>query len=523
MLNRVKKVFFNTVIISICLFSLSPAQDTTKSLAFKKNRPYKNSPYYYQPDLSYQLLHQFKLVQIANSGDPLAQHELGLRLLTGEGIAADTTAAVYWIKKAASQKLSAAQYNYGIMLLNGWGTDWNPFLAYENFLSAAESGMSQAQYVIGLLYTDNLIIQRDWNRSYFWTKKAYDGGFEPAKEVLDQISSKVSKSFIDSVSSKKFDHIKNKTVKETEDNNIQSSVGLVYIDFSQNQDTTSILTDKMLIQDLERMDIKNILDTLGLKQSDTLLTSLISGQQIDYLRDLAEAGSPEAMVLIGRLNETEPSFGIDLLTAAEYYIRATILDSHRAAYLLWKLLKQKQFFETLRAAEKNKDAVAQFVWYGLEKLGYDNQLTDADAAKLLFNSANQKHIPSLIELGFNYYTGKYFKQDKSKALEIWQLAQNLGSIESNVRIIASRLYDSPSEVTSSDIEILKNFSEKGSLLAQVALAHCYENGIGIKKNLAMAAKLYRTATQRGNQFAYEQLKRIYDSIRPNSPNFKIVN
>ena len=147
------------------------AQDSTKSLAFKKNRPYRNNPYFYQPDLSYQILQQFKLVQIANSGDPLAQHELGLRLLTGEGIAADTITAVYWIKKAASQKLTSALYNYGIMLINGWGTEWNPFAAYENFLLAAEAGMSQAQYVVGVLHTDNLIVPRDWNKSYYWIKK----------------------------------------------------------------------------------------------------------------------------------------------------------------------------------------------------------------------------------------------------------------------------------------------------------------------------------------------------------------
>lgn len=523
MLSRLKNILIIIFFISFCFSSVSFTQDTTKSLAFKKNRPYKNSPYYYQPDLSYQLLHQFKLVQMANSGDPLAQHELGLRLLMGDGIPADTNTAVYWIKKAASQKLSAAQYNYGIMLLNGLGTDWNPFLAYENFLSAAESGMSQAQYVVGLLYTDNLIVQRDWNRSYFWTKKAFDGGFEPAKEILDQISPKVSKGFIDSVSSDKFDFVKKKPVKENDDNSIQSSVGLVYIDFTENQDTSLSLTDKMLIQDLERTEIKNIFDSLGIKQSDSLLTRLYRKQQIDYLKELAEAGSPEAMVLMGRLYETESSIGKNLLTAAEFYIRATILDSHRAAYLLWKLLKQKHFFETLRTAERNNDPTAQFVWYGLEKLGYDNQLTDLDAAKLVLNSANQNHIPALIELGFNYYTGKYFKQDKNKALEIWQIAKDLGSIESNVRIIASRLYDSPGSVSSSDIEALKKFSENGSLLAQVALAHCYENGIGINKNMAVAAKLYRTATQRGNRFAYEQLKRIYDSIRPNSQNFRIVN
>ena len=152
-----KKLISLLLILILLLFQLKlEAQDTTKSLAFKNNRPYSNNPYFYQPDLSYQILQQFKLVQIANSGDPLAQHELGLRLLTGEGIAADTVAAVYWIKKAASQKLTSALYNYGIMLINGWGTDWNPFTAYDNFLLAAEAGMNQAQYVVGILHTDNL-------------------------------------------------------------------------------------------------------------------------------------------------------------------------------------------------------------------------------------------------------------------------------------------------------------------------------------------------------------------------------
>lgn len=174
---------FITIVLFLSQFSLI-AQDTTKSLAFKNNRPYRNNPYFYQPDLSYQLLQQFKLVQIANSGDPLAQHELGLRLLTGEGIAADTVTAVYWIKKAASQKLTSALYNYGIMLINGWGTDWNPFAAYDNFLLAAQSGMKEAQYIIGILYTDNLIVKRDWNKSYYWIKKSSNAGYEPAKSVL---------------------------------------------------------------------------------------------------------------------------------------------------------------------------------------------------------------------------------------------------------------------------------------------------------------------------------------------------
>ena len=147
-----KSGYIISLLILFAIFSsIIFAQDTTVSLAFKKNKFYRNNPYFYQPDLSYQLLQQFKLVQIANTGDPLAEHELGLRLLTGDGTAPDTTAAVYWIKKAADQNLTSALYNYGVMLINGWGTEWNPFKAYEKFMAAAKAGMSQAQYIIGAL------------------------------------------------------------------------------------------------------------------------------------------------------------------------------------------------------------------------------------------------------------------------------------------------------------------------------------------------------------------------------------
>ncbi|MCJ7554170.1 MAG: hypothetical protein MUO34_09840, partial [Ignavibacteriaceae bacterium] len=87
----INKSIFLVLIILIPAF----AQDTTKSLAFKNNKNIRNSPFFYQPDLAYQLLQQFKLIQEANGGDPLAQHELGMRLLLGEGLAADTVQAVY--------------------------------------------------------------------------------------------------------------------------------------------------------------------------------------------------------------------------------------------------------------------------------------------------------------------------------------------------------------------------------------------------------------------------------------------
>ena len=109
--------FICIALFSIIFTGISYSQDSTKSLAFKNNKPYKRSPYFYRPDLSHQILQQFKLTKEANSGDVLAQHELGLRYLLGEGIATDTIKAVYWLRKAADQKLPSAMYNYAILLI----------------------------------------------------------------------------------------------------------------------------------------------------------------------------------------------------------------------------------------------------------------------------------------------------------------------------------------------------------------------------------------------------------------------
>ena len=521
---KLKKLSRFIIILLFCSFLPIQliAQDTTKSLAFKKNRPYRNNPYFYQPDLSYQLLQQFKLVQIANSGDPLAEHELGLRLLTGEGIAPDTIKAVYWIKKAASQKLTSALYNFGIMLINGWGTEWDPFAAYDNFRLAAESGMTQAQYTLGILYTDNLIVPRNWNESYYWIKKSADGGFEPAKDVLPELGSKVSKAFKDSVEENKFILTKIKNANDQRDkSNIQPSLGLVFIDFDMQADTGREITDEMLISDLKRLELKIIYDSLIIK-NDSSLISFFDQKNIKILQKIADAGSPEALTILGKLYEDGSFLGKNYLLAAEYYIRATILDSPRAAYLLWNLIRKKDFYNKLNDAVQFDDPTSQFVWYGLQKLGYNNRLTNKDAILLLEKAVAQKHIPSIIELGFDYYSGKNLVIDKQKSLYYWRLAQSFNSIEAEVRIITSQIFDGTNQQNlKNDILVLQTAESKGSLLAQFTLGYCFENGIGIKKSIPNAVKYYRAASQRGNQFAYQQLTRLYNDIRPTKEIFKV--
>jgi hypothetical protein len=72
-----------------------------------------------------------------------------------------------------------------------------------------------------------------------------------------------------------------------------------------------------------------------------------------------------------------------------------------------------------------------------------------------------------------------------------------------------------------EFSLLEKYEQYGSILAQFALGYCYENGIGVSKNLPNAVEYYRNSAQRGNQYAYQQLKRLYDNLRPPEATFKV--
>lgn len=520
MKNYIKPICYLT--LTLILASSGFAQDSTKSLAFKNNKPTRHSPYFYRPDLGYQIWQQFKLTREANTGDVLAQHELGLRFLLGEGMSPDTLKAVYWIKKAADQNLASAQYNYAILLINGWGIDWDPFKAFNYFKQAARSGMIQAQYVIGILYTDNLIVKRELNYAYYWINRSSSEGYEPASKIVSQLERKISHSKVDSIAAIEKRQINYKEDLSGENSpNLTSPVGLVFIDFESVGDTITSLTDSMLIADLHL----TLADSVAMKMNlDSLksLNELASPHNVAELLQFAESGSPEAQTVIGQLYEQGIYFNKNDITAAAYYFRALRIDSHKSRYLLWQLNKKAGFLTKLQNKVKNNRAEAMFVWYGLNSINYDNQLAVNDAVNLLQKSADDDYIPSMIELGLNYYTGRIAIDDFSERLDYWKKAASMGSTEAMVRLITATIYDnSPGTDYKSTFEELKKASDNGSVLAQVTLAYCFENGIGTAQSKSETVNYYRIAAQRGSQYAYRELQRLYDEIRPDDPEFSL--
>jgi TPR repeat protein len=517
-----KNILYLLLLVILFFSSIIFAQDSTESLAFKNKRPKQKAPYFYRPDLAYQIWQKFKLTQEANAGDPLAQHELGLRYLLGEGMPADTSQAVYWLKKAADQNLTSAKYNYAILLINGIGVPWNPFAAFKLFQSAANDGMVQAQYVVGILYTDNLTVRRDFNLAYYWIKKAAENDYEPAKEIIVKLEPRTSKTIVDSLlNTSGTPEEKNPIPNSSE--NLTNSLGLVFIDFETLSDSATTITDSMLVEDINYIGADSLSKIL-LADKPTKLNQLANKKNIDILSTLADNGCPEAQTILGRMYEKGIYLNRNLIDAAVYYYRALRNDSPLGTNLLWKLSRETDLLESVRKQSEAGNNIAKFVWYGLTSINFDNRIVISDALHLLDESANAFYMPAMVESGLNYYANRFGRNNVEKGLNIWKTAAQLGSNEAEIRITASRILDSFGDYNKSeDFKKIKNAAETGSLFAMVTVGLCYEKGLGTSQSKPKAVNYLRLAAQRGSRFAYEELKRIYDTQRPGDPEFLLSN
>lgn len=492
----------------------SAAQAPPKAKVFKENKaPTLNL--IRRSDDSYELWEEFVLMQKANSGDPNAQHELGIRYLIGRGFGLDTVKSAYWIQKAADQNHVIAHYNIGVFLNNGWGVPWNPFKAFEHFHYAATQGMPEAEYVYGSILTDNLVVTHDWSEAYRWMKKSADAGYAPARDALVEFEKRGIIAHADSS-----DTPSNRASKK--DSSLAIPVPAwkpVLLDFSD--ETVTEENELAFLKEMLRKGSAELKSALGLSKlsaDDLVADSTLLG----LIQDAADVGSPEALAVLGRFYEKGIIVRKNLMIAATHYLRAIRLEFPRAPALLWNMLQEKNFLQQVHTLSLQGNANAEFVCAGLVAGGFDPQLPTQEAFQLLLKASAQNHVQAMIEAGICYYSGRWVEANKEKAIELWSRAAALGSREAQVRLVATIVISGATmENYGIPIPDLDSAAHKGSLLAQVALAYCYEMGVGLPRNKTEAVRLYRQSAYRGSQIAYYALKKMYDDLRPNSEEFRI--
>ncbi len=498
-------------------FSILHAQtnkDHPNSPVFKDYKEAKPVPLLIESDVTYRLWQTFLLERQANAGDVLAQHELGLRYLTGRGASADTLKGAYWIQKAAAQNLVSAEFNLGILYYHGWGVDWNPFSAYREFFAAAQRGMVEAEYVMGQFLTDDLVVPRNWEEAHRWVKLAADSGYAPANEMLKELEKHMAIQRTDSTAS---------GLSAGKDSLAGGSV--VLIDFDRDSSSRGDLTLLKDVLESGGVELKRALGIASLLKGDPEMDS----SEVQAIKRAADDGSPEALAVLGRCYERGLLVKKDIVEAAEMYVRAIRLDSPGASEFLWKLLQEDGFHAQLRSRSSSADVHANYVWASLRALGFDGILqakqswiSDDQALRLLERSSEKNYLPSMVELGLCYYTGRWVTADQEKAENLWTGAALLGSQDARVRLAITDVRANASgDSLSRSIQTLVDAMHAGSVLAQVALGYCYEQGIGFPLKKAEAASLYRSASQRGSQDAYRALKRLHDEIRPPDKEFQI--
>ena len=488
------------------------AQDTTKSLVLKENTPHGRISLFYPATVLNDMWDIFNLSKSANAGQASAQHELGIRHLTGQGVAADTVKAAFWVKKAADQKLMQACYNYGILVNNGWGVEWNPVEAFKYFKFAAEKGMPDAQYALGIFYTDNLVTDRNWDLAYLWMKKSASAGYKYAKEFLPVLEKRISKEFIKDTAQAvvRFDELLTKYQAPVTKDPVKGS-GLVFLEF--NEDTANVITDNYIWREYTKW-----IKSMSPADSTSLPDSLESVKEmpVAQIEKYAKDGSPEALTIMARFYEKGFYVKKDDITAIVYYLQALRLDDPLAPNLLYNMIKRKDYTKELKQRiDRSNDAEAKYIWASLYTIGLDFHIPKEDAFRLLQQAAKQNHIPALIELGLCYYNGSLTLQDQTKGLTAWYIADSLGSEEARLRIIMSKLILHEDDAVNWNrvYPLLIRLEKEGSITAQIALSFCYERGLGTQINKGKAAKFFRLAAQRGSRFAYQELKRLFDEYK----------
>jgi len=485
-----------------------------KSLVLKDRTPERNL-FHFDPDNSRrEMWNEFMLVKDANAGDPLAQHELGLRYLMGKGFPADTAKAAYWIVKAADQNLMAARYNLAILENNGMAVAWDPFEAYRHFKFCAEHGMMEAQYVYGLLLTDNLTVPRNYGEAFRWMKSSADSGYAPAQELLVEFKQRGFERLQDTSAI----HARDSSSKNSHPSTAQkpsSAPRPVILDLARDADPDSIPTPTQneLLQEA-------LLDAnLKLKEHLLNLSTDSTGGHRDTsawrgILHSAEAGNPEALTLVGFRYATGDHVRKSAIVAAVYYLRAIRYESSSASILLWRLAQTENFYQSLKKSVDASSPAAQFCWAGLTLFGFDRQLTEGQAIELLAKAARSNFTPAMIELGIRYYTGASVPQDRKHAKELFDHAARLGSREALLRSSMMKIYASKGMTPDKTLlSVLAQSAEDGSVLAEEMLGYFYSTGAGVPRNIPESVKYYRKAAQRGSSIAYNALRSLYDELR----------
>lgn len=110
----------------------------------------------------------------ANKGNPVAQNNLGVRLLSGEGVERNPARTVALYRAAAEQGLATAQSNLAYLYWNGDHIEKDPVEAISWAKKAAEQNYGAALFLVARAHETGLGANQDLSAAVAWYRKAVE-------------------------------------------------------------------------------------------------------------------------------------------------------------------------------------------------------------------------------------------------------------------------------------------------------------------------------------------------------------
>ncbi len=133
-----------------------------------------------------------KDIQMAESGDPMAQVRLGMRYEQGKDLPANCFEALNLYRKAANQGNLQAEFHVGRMYYSGKCSGQNLGEAARWLRTAAEHGFADAQRMYGTMYYNGEGVRQDRVAACMWMFLAASQGNAEANKLLRLMSSELT-------------------------------------------------------------------------------------------------------------------------------------------------------------------------------------------------------------------------------------------------------------------------------------------------------------------------------------------
>lgn len=114
-----------------------------------------------------------------------AAYERALQYSSGKSVARDRSAAIAWLRRAATLGHAEAQYRLAAVYSHGaYGLRRSATAAAEWLAKSARQNHADAQYSLGMLYAEGRGVERDPMQALKWIGRAARNGHAGAREAL---------------------------------------------------------------------------------------------------------------------------------------------------------------------------------------------------------------------------------------------------------------------------------------------------------------------------------------------------